>query len=220
MRRVLRDNGLSITMFALFLVFLVAQSIAGFRASNSDNEEHGQPPESYGQYLTSGAFVEATFENWESEFLQLGAYVLLTALLIQKGSPESRNPDGDETDADPRAHRDDPDAPGPVPRAGLALTFYEHSLSIALFALFVVSFVLHALGGHAEFNQEQLEHGQAAVSLWSFVTSSQFWFQSMQNWQSEFLAVGTLAVLGIFLRQRGSPESKPVAAPHAQTGTS
>jgi hypothetical protein len=217
---VLRDNGLSITMFALFLVFLVAQSIAGFRASNSDNEEHGQPPESYGQYLTSGAFVEATFENWESEFLQLGAYVLLTALLIQKGSPESRNPDGDETDADPRAHRDDPDAPGPVRRGGLALTFYEHSLSIALFALFVVSFVLHALGGHAEFNQEQLEHGQAAVSLWSFVTSSQFWFQSMQNWQSEFLAVGTLAVLGIFLRQRGSPESKPVAAPHAQTGTS
>jgi hypothetical protein len=220
MRRVLRDNGLSITMFALFLVFLVAQSIAGLRANNSDNEEHGQPPESYGQYLTSGAFVEATFENWESEFLQLGAYVLLTALLIQKGSPESRNPDGDETDADPRAHRDDPDAPGPVRRGGLALTFYEHSLSIALFALFVVSFVLHALGGHAEFNQEQLEHGQAAVSLWSFVTSSQFWFQSMQNWQSEFLAVGTLAVLGIFLRQRGSPESKPVAAPHAQTGTS
>jgi hypothetical protein len=220
MRRVLRDNGLSITMFALFLVFLVAQSIAGFRANNSDNEEHGQPPESYGRYLTSGAFVEATFENWESEFLQLGAYVLLTALLIQKGSPESRNPDGDETDADPRAHRDDPDAPGPVRRGGLALTFYEHSLSIALFALFVVSFVLHALGGHAEFNQEQLEHGQAAVSLWSFVTSSQFWFQSMQNWQSEFLAVGTLAVLGIFLRQRGSPESKPVAAPHAQTGTS
>ena len=219
MRRVLRDNGLSITMFALFLIFLVAQSIAGFRANNSDNEEHGQPPESYGQYLTSGAFVEATFENWESEFLQLGAYVLLTALLIQKGSPESRNPDGDETDADPRAHRDDPDAPGPVRRGGLALTFYEHSLSIALFALFVVSFVLHALGGHAEFNQEQLEHGQAAVSLWSFVTSSQFWFQSMQNWQSEFLAVAALIVLSIFLRQRGSPESKPVAAPHAKTGT-
>jgi hypothetical protein len=220
MRRVLRDNGLSITMFALFLVFLVAQSIAGFRANNSDNEEHGQPPESYGQYLTSGAFVEATFENWESEFLQLGAYVLLTALLIQKGSPESRNPDGDEADQDPRAARDDPEAPGPVRRGGLALAVYEHSLSIALFALFLLSFVLHALGGHAEFNQQQLEHGAAPVSLWSFVTSSQFWFQSMQNWQSEFLAVGTLAVLGIFLRQRGSPESKPVAAPHAQTGAS
>jgi hypothetical protein len=220
MRRVLRDNGLSITMFALFLIFLVAQSIAGYKASNSDNEEHRQPPESYGEYLTSGAFVEATFENWESEFLQMGAYVVLTALLIQKGSPESKKPDGDDVDEDPRTRSDAPEAPGPVRRGGMALSVYEHSLSIALFALFLLSFVLHALGGHAEFNQQQLEHGQAAVSFWSFVTSSQFWFQSMQNWQSEFLAVGTLAVLGIYLRQRGSPESKPVAAPHAQTGTS
>jgi hypothetical protein len=219
MRRMLRDNALSLTMFGLFLVLLVGQSVAGYRTGNHDNQEHGQPRESYAEYLTSGAFVEATFENWESEFLQMGAYVLLTAWLIQKGSPESKNPDGEESDADPRAERDNPDAPGPVRRGGLALTLYEHSLSTALFALFLLSFVLHALGGHAEYNQQQLEHGQAAVSLWSFVTSSEFWFQSLQNWQSEFLAVAALAVLGIFLRQRGSPESKPVAAPHAQTGT-
>jgi quinol-cytochrome oxidoreductase complex cytochrome b subunit len=219
MRRVVRDNGLSITMFALFLVFLAAQSIAGYKTNNSDNQEHGQPPESYFQYLTSGAFVEATFENWESEFLQMGAYVLLTAFLIQKGSPESKNPDGDQVDQDPRTQRDDPDAPGPVKRGGLVLALYEHSLSLALFGLFLLSLVLHALGGHAEFNQQQLEHGAAPVSLWSFVTSSEFWFQSMQNWQSEFLAVAALTVLGIFLRQRGSPESKPVAAPHAQTGS-
>ena len=218
MRRVLRDNALSVTMFGLFLVFLVAQSFAGFRSNNNDNQEQGKPRESYAKYLTSGAFVEATFENWESEFLQMGAYVLLTAWLIQKGSPESKKPDGEASDADPRAERDNPDAPGPVRRGGLALTLYEHSLSTALFTLFLLSFVLHALGGHAEFNQQQLEHGQAAVSLWSFVTSSEFWFQSMQNWQSEFLAVAALTVLGIFLRQRGSPESKPVAAPHAQTG--
>jgi hypothetical protein len=219
MRRVLRDNALSLTMFSLFLIFLVAQSFAGFRSSNNDNQEHGQPSESYAEYLTSGAFAEATFENWESEFLQMGAYVLLTAFLIQKGSPESKNPDGEEADQDPRTQRDNPDAPGPVRRGGLALTLYEHSLSIALFGLFLFSFVLHALGGHAEYNQQQLEHGQAAVSLWGFVTSSEFWFQSMQNWQSEFLAVAALAVLGIWLRQRGSPESKPVAASHAQTGT-
>ena len=106
MRRVLRDNGLSITMFALFLIFLVAQSIAGHKASNSENEQHRQSPESYGEYLTSGAFVEATFENWESEFLQMGAYVALTALLIQKGSPESKKPDGDDVDADPRDRQD------------------------------------------------------------------------------------------------------------------
>ena len=219
MRRVLRDNGLSITMFALFLIFLVGQSISGYKANNSDNEQHRQPPESFGEYLTSGAFVEATFENWESEFLQMGAYVVLTALLIQKGSPESKNPDGDETDEDPRTRHDDPSAPGPVRRGGLALSVYEHSLSIALFALFLLSFVLHALGGHAEFNQQQLEHGASTVSLWSFVTSSQFWFQSMQNWQSEFLSVGVLIVFGIVLRQRGSTESKPVEAPHAKTGT-
>ena len=220
MRRVLRDNGLSITMFALFLIFLVGQSIAGYKANNSDNEQHRQPPESFGEYLTSGAFVEATFENWESEFLQMGAYVFLTAFLIQKGSPESKDPDGDEVDADPRVQHDKPGVPGPVRRGGFVLTVYEHSLTLALLALFLLSFVLHALGGHAEFNQQQLEHGEAAVSLWSFVTSSEFWFQSMQNWQSEFLAVAALTVLGIFLRQRGSPESKPVAAPHAQTGSS
>jgi uncharacterized protein DUF6766 len=220
MRRVVRDNGLSLAMFALFLVFLVGQSIAGYKANNSENQQHRQPPESYGQYLASGAFVEATFENWESEFLQMGAYVFLTAFLIQKGSPESKKPDGDEVDADPRVERDNPDAPGPVRRGGFVLTVYEHSLTLAMFALFLFSFVLHALGGHAEFNQQQLEHGDAAVSLWSFVTSSEFWFQSMQNWQSEFLAVAALTVLAIFLRQRGSPESKPVAAPHAQTGSS
>ena len=220
MRRVVRDNGLSLAMFALFLVFLVGQSIAGYKANNSENQQHRQPPESFGQYLASGAFVEATFENWESEFLQMGAYVFLTAFLIQKGSPESKSPDGDEVDADPRQQRDKPGVPGPVKRGGFVLKVYEHSLTLALLALFLLSFVLHALGGHAEFNQQQLEHGEAAVSLWSFVTSSEFWFQSMQNWQSEFLAVAALTVLGIFLRQRGSPESKPVAAPHAQTGTS
>jgi hypothetical protein len=219
MRRVLRDNGLSLAMFGFFLLFWSLQSVAGYKANNADNEQHHQPRESYGQYLASGAFVEATFENWESEFLQMGAYVFLTAFLIQKGSPESKDPEGEESDADPREQAGKPGVPWPVKRGGLVLKVYEHSLTIALLSLFLFSFILHALGGHAEFNQQQHQHGEAGVSLWSFVTSSQFWFQSMQNWQSEFLAVATLAVLGIFLRQRGSPESKPVAAPHAKTGT-
>src|SRR5919108_1491412 len=219
MRRLLRENGLSIAMFGLFFAFLVLQSISGWRTNNQENQAHHQPAESYVRYLRSGPFVEATFENWESEFLQIAGYVVLTVWLRQKGSPESKELEGEEpVDEDPRQARDAKGVPGPVRRGGLALVFYEHSLSLALAGLFLLSFLLHALGGHAEYNQQQLQHGEAPVSLLGFMTSAQFWFESMQNWQSEFLAVFALVVLGIFLRERGSPESKPVAAPHAETG--
>jgi hypothetical protein len=220
MLRKLRDDSLSLTMLGIFMVLLVSQSIAGWRVSNADDAEHRQPTQNYGRYLRSGHFAEATFENWESEFLQMGAYVLFTAFLIQRGSPESKKPDGDPTDADPRESADDPSAPWPVRRGGLVLKLYEHSLSSVLLLLFLLSFTGHLLGGHAEYNQQQMAHGEAPVSLWSFLTSAQFWFQSFQNWQSEFLAVFSLSVLAIFLRERGSPESKPVAAPHAETGSS
>jgi len=219
MRRKLRDNSLSLTMLGLFLVLIFFQSITGWRVSNADDAEHHQPAQSYGRYLRSGHFAEATFENWESEFLQMGAYVVFTAFLIQRGSPESKKPEGSPSDADPRESADDPNAPTPVRRGGLALKLYEHSLSSTLLLLFLLSFTGHLLGGHAEYNQQQIAHGEAPVSLWSFLTSAQLWFQSFQNWQSEFLAVFALAVLGIFLRERGSPESKPVAADHAETGS-
>jgi len=219
MGRRLRNNSLSLTMFSIFLVLLGFQSITGWRVSNADDAQHRQPTQSYGRYLRSGHFAEATFENWESEFLQMGAYVAFTALLLQRGSPESKKPDGDPSDADPRESADDPNAPWPVRHGGVALKLYEHSLSSALLLLFLLSFMGHLLGGHAEYNQQQLAHGEAPVSLWSFLTSAPLWFQSFQNWQSEFLAVSALAVLGIFLRERGSPESKPVAAPHAETGS-
>jgi hypothetical protein len=218
MRRLLRDNGLSLTMLGIFLALLLLQSITGWRVSNAEDVEHDQPTQGYARYLRSGHFAEAVFENWESEFLQMGAYVAFTAFLIQRGSPESKKPEGDPADADPREAADDPKAPWPVRRGGLVLTLYEHSLSSALLLLFLVSFLGHVLGGHAEYNEQQVAHGEAPVSLWSFMTSAQLWFQSFQNWQSEFFAVFALAVLGIFLRQRGSPESKPVAAPHTQTG--
>jgi hypothetical protein len=219
MRRKLRDNALSLTMLCIFLVLLFLQSVTGWRVSNADDAQHRQPTQSYGRYLHSGHFAEATFENWESEFLQMGAYVVFTAFLLQRGSPESKKPDGDPSDADPRESADDPKAPWPVRRGGLALKLYEHSLASTLLLLFLLSFVGHLLGGHVEYNQQQLAHGEAPVSLWSFLTSAQLWFQSFQNWQSEFLAVFALAVLGIFLRERGSPESKPVAASHAETGS-
>ena len=219
MRHKLRDNGLSLTMLGIFLVLLFLQSITGWRVSNAEDAQHRQPTQSYGRYLHSGHFAEATFENWESEFLQMGAYVALTAFLLQRGSPESKKPHGDPSDADPRGSAGDPGAPWPVRRGGVALKAYEHSLSSALLLLFLLSFVGHLLGGHAEYDQQRLAHGQAPVSLWGFLASAQLWFQSFQNWQSEFLAVFSLAVLGIFLRERGSPESKPVAAPHAETGS-
>jgi hypothetical protein len=220
MRRFLRDNALSLTMFGCFLVFWAAQSVSGWHAANADHREHQQPPESYWSYLTSGHFVEATAENWESEFLQMSGYVFLTGFLRQRGSPESKPFEGDASDEDPRQASGREDVPWPVRRGGLALTLYEHSFALVLFVIFLACFTVHALGGTAEFNQEQLAHGEQAVSVLGFMTTSQFWFQSFQNWQSEFLVVGAVALLGIRLRERGSPESKPVAAPHRQTGSS
>lgn len=219
MPRWLRDNSLSIVLFGLFAIFLMGQSLTGWRTYNAQQEEHREPTVGFGTYLTTGHFVEATFENWESEFLQMASYVLLTIWLIQKGSSESKPPGGDpEKDADPRSVPDLGRAPGPVRRGGWQLTLYENSLGITLALLFVLSFVLHALGGAREFSAEQVAHGQRPVDTMEFMTTSTFWFQSFQNWQSEFVAVGSIVVLTIFLRQRGSPESKPVAAPHDDTG--
>lgn len=219
MRKRLRENGLSIVLFALFAVFLMGQGLTGWRTYNAEQREHHEPTVGLGAYLTTGHFVEATFENWESEFLQMAAYVLLTIWLFQKGSSESKPPGGDpEKDTDPRSSLDQERAPGPVRRGGWPLVLYENSLGIALALLFVLSFVLHALGGAREYSAEQVAHGQHAVSTVKFVTTSTFWFQSFQNWQSEFVAVASIVVLTIFLRQKGSPESKPVAAPHDETG--
>lgn len=219
MSRRLRDNGLSIIVFGLFAIFLMGQSLTGWRTYDAQQEEHHEPTVGFGSYLTTGHFVEATFENWESEFLQMASYVLLTIWLFQKGSSESKPPGGDpERDADPKSVTDLERAPGPVRRGGWRLTLYGNSLGIALALLFVLSFVLHALGGARDFSAEQVAHGQRPVGTMEFMTTSTFWFQSFQNWQSEFVAVGSIVVLTIFLRQRGSPESKPVAAPHEQTG--
>jgi hypothetical protein len=217
--RFLRENGLSIAAFGLFLVCLLGQVLTGVREYNADQREHGRPEVGIVEYLLSGHFFEATFENWESEFLQMAAFVVLTVSLRQKGSPESKKLTGEEeVDEDPRdarrtAHRR-AKAPWPVRRGGVALALYEHSLSIALLLLFAASFVVHAIGGVAEYNEDQLAHGGEAVSTLAYLATARFWFESFQNWQSEFLSVGALFVLTIFLRERGSPQSKPVAAPH------
>jgi hypothetical protein len=220
MQRVLRDHSLSLVMFGLFMVFLVGQSVTGSQVYNDDQREHGEPAIAYVDYLQTGHFIEATFENWESEYLQMGAYVLFTVFLFQRGSSESKDPDKDESvDEDPRQAQNQPNVPWPVRYGGPVLRLYEHSLTIALLLLFAGSFLLHAIGGAREYSQEQLAHGGSAVSTLEFLRTSAFWFQSFQNWQSEFLAVFSLVALSIVLRQRGSPESKPVAAPLTQTGT-
>ncbi len=220
MKRALRNNGLSLAMFGLFALSIVGQSIVGEREFNEDQRSHGRPTVGYVAYLRTGHFVEAVFENWESEFLQMSAYVLLTVFLYQKGSAESKDPDRPEpVDADPREHRDDPKAPWPVRKGGWVLRLYEHSLTIALFLLFVLSFLLHAAGGAREYSTEQQEHGEQAVSMLEYLGTSRFWFESFQNWQSEFLAVFSIVVLSVYLREQGSPESKPVHASHAETGT-
>jgi Domain of unknown function (DUF6766) len=220
MPHVIKNQSLTIVMLALFFFSAIGMVATGQHHYNDDQQEHGQQTIGVVEYLTTGAFVESLFENWESEFLQMGLYVLLTAFLYQKGSSESKDPDGDgeDVDEDPRKARNKPGAPGPVKRGGLELVLYENSLALALFALFALSFVLHVLGGAAAYNEEQLAHGGAIVSSLGYLATSQMWFESFQNWQSEFLSVGALVVLSIFLRQRGSPESKPVAAAHSETG--
>ena len=211
MRRFLRDNGLSITMLGLFVVFVTAQSFAGFLDYNSTQEEHGRSPVGYVRYLGSGDFVEAVFENWESEFLQMGLYVALTAFLYQRGSAESKDPDKQHPDdAGYGEDRRRADVPWPVRRGGIALKLYENSLSIALLFLFVFSFTMHAIGGADAYSQEQVEHGAQPVSVLQYVGTSRFWFESFQNWQSEFLAIGVMVVLSIYLRQKSSSQSKPV----------
>ncbi|HEX6373853.1 MAG TPA: DUF6766 family protein [Longimicrobium sp.] len=216
----LRNNGLSITWVVLSLVFLVAQAVAGHRVYNSEQQQHGEQTVAFGSYLGTGHFGEAVFENWESEFLQMGMFVILTAFLFQKGASESKDPEKDHepVDEDPRLHRGDPDAPGPVRRGGLALRLYENSLAITLFLLFLASFALHAVTGAREYSAEQTQHGEAAAGVMDYVASSQFWFESFQNWQSEFMSVAVLTLLSIWLRQRSSPESKPVHKPHSETG--
>jgi hypothetical protein len=219
--RVLRDNGLSLVLLALFAISLVGQALAGHRHYNEEQGEHGQQPVSMADYLRSGEFLETTAENWESEFLQMAAYVLFTSFFFQRGSAESKKiGESEPVDRDPRRSRNKRDAPAPVRRGGWVLALYSNSLSLALLLLFLASFVVHAIAGTNARNAAALVHGGAAISVPEYLGSSQFWFESFQNWQSEFLSIAVMVVLSIFLRQRGSPESKPVDAPHGQTGSS
>jgi hypothetical protein len=218
--RWIRLRALLVANLVLFLLFLGGLLLTGHAQENAELADHGQPSQSLGQYVVSSSFGEAVFENWESEFLQMGMYVLLTAYLVQKGSAESR-PLGEAApqDEDPRNHRTDREAPWPVRHGSAALLkLYENSLAIAFGLVFLLSFWLHAVTGAAAYSEEQGLHGAEAVSTWGYLQTSQFWYESFQNWQSEFLAVAAIVGGSIYLRQRRSAQSKPVHAPHSETG--
>jgi hypothetical protein len=167
--------------------------------------------------MSSGHFLQATFENWESEFLQMALFVVLTISLRQKGSSESKSCDGpEEVDREPSAKRKG--APWPVKKGGLVLLLYKNSLSSALFFLFIISFIVHLCGSLKHENEELALKGLPAEKMSHYILDSRFWFESFQNWQSEFLSVFAIVVLSIFLRQKGSPQSKPVDAPDSETG--
>ncbi len=213
----LKRNGLSIVLLLLMLFSLAGQFLTGWSDKNNELVLNGEPQLDAWAYLQSGHFIQATFENWESEFLQMALYVLLTIKLFQVGSSESKDPDKEEAvDREPQAG---PDAPLPVKKGGISLGLYSHSLSIAFTLLFLASFALHFYGSLKNHNEEQLEEGLPVVSWNKYIGDSGFWFESFQNWQSEFLSVASIVLLSIWLRQKGSPESKPVDAPHSETGS-
>jgi hypothetical protein len=220
MKTWLKDNGLTIALSVLFLASLIGQIATGFTHENQERLDHGQVLISLGEYLVGGQFLSALFENWESEFLQMWTYVMLTAYLFQRGSPESKPLDeAAPQDRDPKLDEKKATAPGPVRAGRLAQALYSHSLGLALLLLFIASFVLHWVNSFRSAVEEAAQHGQPAPELLPYLGEARFWFESFQNWQSEFLSTAVLIVLAIFLRERGSPESKPVGAPHSKTGT-
>ncbi|HEV8202554.1 MAG TPA: DUF6766 family protein [Candidatus Polarisedimenticolia bacterium] len=219
-RRLLRDNGLSLAFLGMFLLALFAgQGLAGRNAYNEEQREHGQPEVGYGAFLKTPDFIEALSENWESEFLEMMLFTTFTALLVQKGSAESKDPREPPEDLEAAARRKD--APWPVRRGGWICRIYAYSLSLAFLVLFLGIFFVHAASGAGKQNEENRQHGNPErVTTLEFLSTSQFWFQSFQNWQSEFMGLTSMIVLSIWLRHRDSAESKKVGDPHSKTGKS
>lgn len=210
-------NGLSLVFALLMLASITGQVLTGWREHNDELLQHGSVPKSIGQYLVSGHFLQATFENWESEFLQMALFVVFTVFLYQKGSSES-NPIGEPDEQKRNELQPKADSPWPVKKGGIALAIYKHSLSISLFLLFAASFMIHWYGSWKDYNEKQVLEAQQVKSFIAYLYETKFWFESFQNWQSEFLSVLAIILLSVYLREKGSSQSKPVNAPHHETG--
>jgi len=221
MRRFLKQNGLSIAFLVLFLAAVGGQAIAGHADFNEEQIRHGDPQMSLGRYVVSSDFGTAVMENWQSEFLQFTLFILLTVWLLQRGSPESKELDkaGLESDEEQKVggHAQQ-NSPGWAKVEGIRRTLYENSLLIVMGAIWVGTWFAQSVTGWTQYNSERLDHHMGTVGWWHYLGRPDFWEKTLQNWQSEFLAVGTMAIFAVYLRQRGSPESKPVGAPHTATG--
>jgi hypothetical protein len=220
-RLFIRHNSLSLFFLALFLGALVGQAIAGHGVFNQEQLAHGGDPISFGRYLTSSQFGQAVMENWQSEYLQFMLMMLATVWLLQRGSPESKELEkqGQESDREQKiGEHADRNSPRWAKVGGWRTAIYSNSLLITMVAIFLGSWFSQSVTGWNVYNDDQADHGEPKVSWLGYIGSSEFWESTFQNWQSEFLAVGSFAVLAIYLRQRGSPESKPVGAPHHKTG--
>jgi hypothetical protein len=227
MKRFLREQSLSLIFLALFLAALAGQAVAGWHAYNEDEIAHAQlvggsaETIGLGRYLTSSSFAQAVTENWQSEYLQFTLFILFTVWFVQKGSTQSKQPgeEGGESDEQQLLGRHArPDSPRWAKAGGWRLWLYSNSLVLVMAAIWIWSWLAQSVSGWSEYNAEQLEHEQPPLSWVEYLRSADFWEATLQNWQSEFLAVGSMAVLAVYLRQRGSPESKPVGCPHHSTG--
>lgn len=222
MKRKIHDHGLSIGFAVLFVLALLGQSFAGLGVYNEEQVAHGSNPIGYWEFVTSSNFVVDVAENWQSEYLQFFLFILATVWLVQRGSPESKKPGdaGAGSDKDQLVGKyAKENSPAWAKAGGWRLVTYSNSLLLAMGGVFLASWWLQSVAGTVVFNAEQLEHDQPEASWVQYVTSADFWDRTLQNWQSEFLAVGSMVSLSIYLRQRGSAESKPVGTPHEETAT-
>jgi hypothetical protein len=221
MKRFLRENSLGVAFGLLFLAALIGQAIAGHIAYNQEELAHGGEAISLGRYLTSSSFGQAVMENWQSEYLQFLLFLMATVWLVQKGSPESKPLDEKGTESDKEqliGEHAREDSPGPAKAGGWRAALYGNSMLFAMAFIFLSSWLAQSFTGWTVYNQDQVDHHEQTISWLSYVGNADFWEATLQNWQSEFLAVGSFAVFAIYLRQRGSPESKPVGASHEATG--
>ncbi|MFC8190538.1 DUF6766 family protein [Cellulomonas sp. NPDC057328] len=220
-RRVLKENGLALFFAAILLLSLVGQAFTGVAFFNEEQRAAGLDPVPLGDYLFSSAFAVDVTENWQSEFLQFLLFIAATVWLVQKGSPESKPLDdaGRETDEEQNvAEHATPDSPAWARVRGWRLGVYSHSLTLVMGSIFLLSWLVQSMTGAVAYSEEQMRDLQDPVPWTEYLGEPDFWNRTLQNWQSEFLAVLCMVLLAVFLRERGSPESKPVGASHAATG--